>query len=90
MTYESTAEPIKIGYPMDFLLSDDYPKERRDDLTIKEALERVEMLPAASGSPGTRSFVRKLDAPSVDGRRLSRGPTTRCRRRQLSPGRSLR
>lgn len=54
MTYESTAEPIKIGYLMDFLLSDDYPKERRDDLTIKEALERVEMLPAASGSPGTR------------------------------------
>jgi hypothetical protein len=34
MTYESTAEPIKIGCLMDFLLSDDYPKERRDDLTI--------------------------------------------------------
>ena len=34
MTYESTAEPIKIGYLTDFLLSDDYPKERRDDLTI--------------------------------------------------------
>ena len=34
MFYESTAEPIKIGYLMDFLLSDDYPQDRRDDLTI--------------------------------------------------------
>ncbi len=34
MSYESTAEPIKIGYLMDFLLSDDYPRDRRDDLTI--------------------------------------------------------
>ncbi len=34
MSYESTAEPIKVGYLMDFLLSDDYPQDRRDDLTI--------------------------------------------------------
>ena len=34
MSYESTAEPIKIGHLMDFLLSDDYPQHRRDDLTI--------------------------------------------------------
>ncbi len=34
MSYEGTAEPIKIGYLMDFLLSDDYPQDRRDDLTI--------------------------------------------------------
>jgi branched-chain amino acid transport system substrate-binding protein len=34
MSYESTAEPIKIGYLMDFLLPDDYPQEKRDDLTI--------------------------------------------------------
>ena len=34
MSYESTAEPIKIGYLMDVLLFDDYPQERRDDLTI--------------------------------------------------------
>ncbi|MGH3677739.1 MAG: ABC transporter substrate-binding protein [Mycobacterium sp.] len=33
MSYESTAEPIKVGYLMDFLLSDDYPQDRRDDLT---------------------------------------------------------
>ena len=34
MSYESTAEPIKIGYLMDFLLSDDFPQHYRDDLTI--------------------------------------------------------
>ena len=33
MSYESTAEPIKIGYLMDFLLGD-YPKEIYEDLTI--------------------------------------------------------
>ena len=26
MSYEGTAEPIKIRYLMDFLLSDDYPQ----------------------------------------------------------------
>ncbi len=34
MSYESRAEPIKIGYLMDFLLSDDFPQHYRDDLTI--------------------------------------------------------
>jgi ABC-type branched-subunit amino acid transport system substrate-binding protein len=33
MSYESTAEPIKIGYLMDFLLPEGYPQELRDDLT---------------------------------------------------------
>ena len=33
MSYESTAEPIKIGYLMDFLLPENYPQELRDDLT---------------------------------------------------------
>ncbi|WP_068272218.1 ABC transporter substrate-binding protein [Aldersonia kunmingensis] len=46
MSYESAAQPIKVGYLMDFVLSDDYPQERRDDLTIPfdmvfaDALER--------------------------------------------------
>lgn len=35
MSYESTAEPIKIGYLMDVLLFDDYPQERRDDLRFR-------------------------------------------------------
>lgn len=29
MSYESSAEPIKVGYLMDFLLSDDFPQIRR-------------------------------------------------------------
>jgi hypothetical protein len=33
MSYESTAEPIKIGYLMDFLLPENYPQDLRDDLT---------------------------------------------------------
>lgn len=33
MSYESGAEPIKVGYLMDFLLSDDFPQDRREDLT---------------------------------------------------------
>ncbi|MGH3634679.1 MAG: ABC transporter substrate-binding protein, partial [Mycobacterium sp.] len=32
MSYESTAEPIKIGYLMDFRLPEGYPQEMRDDL----------------------------------------------------------
>ena len=33
MSYESTAEPIKLGYLMDFRLPAFYPQEMRDDLT---------------------------------------------------------
>jgi ABC-type branched-subunit amino acid transport system substrate-binding protein len=33
MAYESTAEPIKLGYLFDFVLPDGYPQEMRDDLT---------------------------------------------------------
>jgi branched-chain amino acid transport system substrate-binding protein len=33
MGYESTAQPIKIGYLMDFVLPEGYPQEMRDDLT---------------------------------------------------------
>jgi hypothetical protein len=46
MSYVSTAEPIKIGFLMDFKLPGDYPKEKREDLTkpfeivFAEALEQ--------------------------------------------------
>ena len=33
MSYESTAEPIKIGYLMDFLLPEGFPKTYFEDLT---------------------------------------------------------
>lgn len=45
MSYESSAEPIKIGYLMDFQLPDGYPKEMKEDfsqpfeLLFNEALE---------------------------------------------------
>ena len=32
MSYESTAEPIRLGYLMDFKLPEGYPQEARDDL----------------------------------------------------------
>ena len=33
MSYESSAEPIKIGYLMDFRLPDGYPKEMKEDFS---------------------------------------------------------
>ena len=33
MSYESTAEPIKVGYLMDFTLPPGFPEELRDDFT---------------------------------------------------------
>ncbi|MDT5349867.1 MAG: branched-chain amino acid transport system substrate-binding protein [Mycobacterium sp.] len=33
MSYESTAEPIKVGYLMDFRLPELYPQEMKDDLS---------------------------------------------------------
>lgn len=49
MSYESTAEPIKIGYLMDFRLPQSYPREMLDDLSrpfeliFDEALEAGEI-----------------------------------------------
>jgi hypothetical protein len=70
MTYESTAEPIKIGYLTDFLLSDDYPKERRDDLTIPfgmvlgDALDRApSTAPSKSSTGKSRVFQRERSKP---------------------------
>ena len=34
MSYESTAEPIRLGYLIDFTLPDGYPQEGRDDLVL--------------------------------------------------------
>ena len=34
MSYESSAEPIKLGYLFDFKLPDGYPQEGRDDLVL--------------------------------------------------------
>ena len=46
MSYESSAEPIKLGYLFDFKLPDGYPQEGRDDLVLpfqlvfRQGLER--------------------------------------------------
>ena len=46
MSYESTAEPIKLGYLMDFKLPEGYPEESRQDLVLpfelvfKQGLEK--------------------------------------------------
>jgi hypothetical protein len=32
VSYESTANPIKVGYVMDFVLPAEYPQDRRLDL----------------------------------------------------------
>ena len=34
MSYESTAEPIKVGYLFDFRLPESYPATMREDLTL--------------------------------------------------------
>lgn len=39
MSYESTAQPIKLGYLMDFVLPDEYPEDKRLDLT--QSLELI-------------------------------------------------
>ena len=59
MTYESTAEPIKIGYLMDFLLSDDYPKERRDDLTIPFGMASATHSTGATSTAPSKSSTGK-------------------------------
>ena len=46
MSYESSAEPIKLGYLFDFKLLDSFPPEQREDLTgtfelvFKQGFER--------------------------------------------------
>ena len=39
MSYESTANPIKVGYLMDFVLPAEFPQDRRLDLT--QSLELI-------------------------------------------------
>ncbi len=57
---------------------------------IKEALERVKMMPAASGGARHAGVVRQLDPSRVDGRRLSGGQAARRGRGQLAPRRPVR
>ena len=75
MSYESHAEPIKLGYLFDFLLPDGYPEEKRLDLT--RSFELV-FQQAHEGGPSTvRS--RSSSARSRASRRVGQGGHRRLR-----------
>ena len=57
MSYESTAQPIKLGYLMEFRLPEAYPKEMKDDLS--QSFELVFMMPSASSKRRRISFSRR-------------------------------
>ena len=57
---------------------------------VKEALERVKMLPAASGAQRYPPVIRQLDAPGVGGGRLPGGAPARAGVRQGASRRALR
>ena len=62
MSYESTAEPVKIGYLMDFLLSDDFPQHYRDDLTIPFDMVFEKAMAEESSIVGSRSSTARWKA----------------------------
>jgi hypothetical protein len=81
MAYESTAEPIKIGDLMDFLLSDDYPQHRQDDL-IRSTWS------SATHLTGARSTAHRSRLPGVEGLQGDGQSSDRCLkvgRRRISP-----
>jgi hypothetical protein len=51
VSYEGTAQPIKIGYLMDFLLPEGFPKTYFEDLTQQRHCVH---LAASAGRRGTR------------------------------------
>ena len=57
---------------------------------VKEALERIKLLPAASGSPGTRLSFGKWIHRGWVGSGYLVARTTGSRRNKLTPGRALR
>src|SRR5262249_1620836 len=100
MSYESTAEPIKIGYLMDFLLSDDFPQHYRDDLTVPFDMVFGASTQSARRQGGARTgqigacrlrcarhqdLVRKLNPQRLDGLRLPGGAPTGSGRCHAAP-----
>ena len=68
--YVSAAQPIKIGYLMDFRLPPEYPKELRDDLTLpfelvfKQGLEQriIDGVVKEAGSRSIEMLEQERDA----------------------------
>ena len=62
MSYVSSAEPIKIGYLIDFRLPPDYPQEMRDDFTRPFELVFSRGARSRSSSTGrSRSCTREVE-----------------------------
>ena len=59
MSYESSAEPIKVGYLMDFRLPEFYPQEMRDDFRQPFELVFDEGWKQGVMAPGTRISLGK-------------------------------
>ncbi len=102
MSYECTAEPSKIGYLMDFLISEHFPQHFRDDLTNPFDMVFGEALVYQGGvgareddscgvrRAGNPDLIRQVEAPSLGRRRLSGRSAVRRRRCQLPPRRPVR
>jgi ABC-type branched-subunit amino acid transport system substrate-binding protein len=54
---------------------------------VKEALERVKMMPAASGAPGTPPALRQVHPPGLDRQRVPGRPPRPARRQPHRPAR---
>ena len=66
MSYVSTAEPIKIGYLMDFKLPPDYPQTMRDDLIKPFELVFAEGLRRKVIDRPIQILYREADGPRRD------------------------
>ena len=85
MSYVSTAEPIKIGYLMDFRLPPDYPQTMRDDLTKPFELVFAEALAAEDHRPADRDRLPRGRGPPEGIRQGGDRRLRRARRRGLPP-----
>ena len=61
MSYESTAEPIKVGYLMDFRLPDSYPQHMKDDLSFPFDLVFAEALEAGAIDRPVQIVYREVE-----------------------------
>ena len=57
MSYESSAQPIELGYLFDFKLPDGFPQEQRDDLMLPFELVFADGLDRGLLGPSGRDRV---------------------------------
>ena len=85
MSYVSTAEPIKIGYLMDFKLPPDYPQAMRDDLTKPFELVFAEALEQKVIDRPIQIVYREAEGLPKGTRQGGDRRLRRARRRRLPP-----